>query len=253
MPFACATGCSLYYETDGTGPTVVFVNEVGYGAWLWGWQYTSLSGPFETVVFDPRGTGRSELEAESSVGIETLAADVEAVLSDHGARRVHLVGAGLGGMVALAYAREYDRARSLTLMGTALNGNAVTGEALDVMGKTEEESLEPCFSDVFLEEREIIDRILDWRNDEDASTEIREAQANAMRAFTCERPYEITIPTLVLHGTDDPLIPAEAGNELATALPNGRFETLSGRHLAFIETSKHANDAIMGFLESITD
>lgn len=251
MPFARATGCSLYYETDGTGPTVAFVNEVGYGAWLWGWQYASLCGPFETVVFDPRGTGRSDSDSPTN-GIETLAADVEAVCSDHGARGVHLVSAGLGGMVALAYAREYDRARSLTLMGTALNGGAVADGVLDRMSSTKPESLEPCFSDAFLE-REIIDRILDWRNAEDASADAREAQANAMRAFTCEKPYEITIPALVLHGSDDPLIPVEAGKELATALPNGRFETLPGRHLAFIETSKHANDAIMGFLESITD
>lgn len=253
MTFASTNGCSLYYEATGTGPTVAFVNDIGYGAWLWGWQYASLCGPFETVVFDRRGTGRSSCSStdSDSCSVETCAADVEAVLSDHGTRRVHVIGAGLGGMIALAYAREYNRTRSLTLMGTALSGNRISDEDLNEMTGMGPASLEPCFSDAFFENRGIIEEILDWRDDEDASADSREAQASAMRAFECDEPYEITVPALVLHGTDDPLIPMNAGTELAAALPHGRFEAITGRHLAFIESSKHANDEIMGFLESI--
>jgi 3-oxoadipate enol-lactonase len=248
MPFASTDGCSLYYETSGTGPTVAFLNDVGYGAWLWGWQYTSLSGSFETVVFDPRGTGRSD-SPSGPYTVDTLVADVETVLSDHGVRRVHLVGAGLGGMVALAYAREYSRARSLTLMGTALEGDAVNDILLDVMSETNAQSLEPCFSDTFAEkQREVIDGILDWRREEDSDREAHTSQATAMQEFTCATPYEISVPALVLHGTDDPLIPVAAGKDLADALPNGQCEMLDGRHLAFIESSKHANDAILDFL-----
>lgn len=249
MPFT-TSDCSLYYEASGDGPAVAFLNDVGYGAWLWGWQHASLRGPFETVVFDPRGTGRSD-DPPGPYSIDTLTADAETVFADHGVRRVHLVGAGLGGMVALAYAREYDRARSLTLLGTALNGDSVDDTVLDVMGGMGPESLEPCFSDAFIENGGIIEGILDWRREEDADEDARNAQAAAMQEFTCDTPYEITIPALVLHGNDDPLVSVTAGEELATALPNGRFETLDGRHLAFIESSKPTNDAIIGFLESV--
>jgi 3-oxoadipate enol-lactonase len=248
MPFTSADGCSLYYETSGDGHAVAFLNDVGYGAWLWGWQHASLRGLFETVVFDPRGTGRSD-NPPGPYTIDTLAADAEAVFSDHGVRRVHLVGSGLGGMVALAYAREYDRARSLILMGTALEGDAVNDSVLDVMSGLGPESLEPCFSDGFFEEQsEVIDGIFDWRGGEDADGEARDAQVAAMQKFACDTPYEITIPALVLHGADDPLVSIENGKELADALPNGRFEALDGRHLAFIESSKHANDVITDFL-----
>jgi 3-oxoadipate enol-lactonase len=248
MAFISADGCSLYYETSGDGQAVAFLNDVGYGAWLWGWQHASLRGLFETVVLDPRGTGRSD-SPPGPYTIDMFTADAEAVFSDHGVRRVHLVGSGLGGMVALAYAREYDRVRSLTLMGTALRGDAVNDSILDTMGNMRPESLEPCFSDEFFEEQnEVIDGILDWRREEDASWEIRDTQAVAMQKFTCDAPYEITIPALVLHGADDPLIPVEKGKKLANALPNGRFEALDGHHLAFIESSKHANDVITDFL-----
>lgn len=250
MPFASTNGCSLYYETDGDGSTVVFVNDVGYGAWSWGWQYASLCGPYETVVFDPRGTGRSD-SLSGPYSVSQFAADIESVLAEHGFRRAHLIGSGLGGMAALAYAREYNRARSLTLIGTGLEGDRVDASVLDVMGETDADSLAPCFSAEFFEEqRGVIDEILDWRREEDAGTDARNAQTTAMQEFTCESPFEITIPALVLHGGDDPLIPSAAGEELARKLPNGQFEPLDGRHLAHIESSKQANDSISGFLDS---
>lgn len=251
MPCTSTDGCSLYYETDGYGQTVAFVNDVGYGAWSWGWQYASLCGPFEVVVFDPRGTGRSDFPP-GPYSVSQLSADFESVLSDHSARRVHLIGVGLGGMVALAYASAFNRARSLTLIGTALDGGRVDASVLDVMGGTSADSLAPCFSEEFFEEqRGVIDWIIDWRREEDAGADARSAQIAAMQEFACASPYEITIPALVLHGTEDPLIPFAAGEELARNLPNGRFEPLDGRHLAHVESSKRANDSISGFLDSI--
>lgn len=248
-----ASNCSLYYEAEGDGPTVVFLNDVGFGAWLWGWQQPALSGPFETLVFDPRGTGRSEGIGMDSTAIGVFAEDVERVLSAHGARRAHLVGAGFGGMVALAYAREYDRARSLTLMDTTLEGNRVRLDPLDRMAGQGRNALEPCFSRAFLNEQEIIEEIQRWRRSDDADPEARATQANALCDFSCDAPYEITVPSLVLHGMDDPVVPIEAGKELAEALPNGRFVSVAGKHLAFIESSRHANDEIVGFLESVQD
>lgn len=251
MPVVSVGDCSLYYEACGSGPTVVFLNDVGYGAWLWGWQHSALSGLFETLVFDPRGTGRSVVENGVPNSVDVFAGDVERVLSAHGVRRVHLVGSGFGGAVALAYAREYDRARSLTLMGTALDGGRVSTDALELMGGAGRASLEPCFSDAFLEHAELVERIQAWRREEDADSTAWAAQAEAVCGFSCAVPYEITLPTLVMHGADDPVVPATAGRELADALPNGRFVELAGKHLAFIEAAKPVNDEIVGFLESV--
>ncbi|WP_254545560.1 alpha/beta fold hydrolase [Halomarina pelagica] len=251
MPFAENDGVALHYEAVGSGPTVAFLNEVGYGAWLWGWQHAALAGPFEALVLDPRGTGRSDAPP-GPYAVETLADDLEAVLREHGARRAHLVGAGLGGMVALDYARRYGRARSLVLLGTALDGGSVDAEALDAMGGRGPRSLSPCLSPDFVErQREVVEGIRSWRETDDAAPEARAAQAAAMLAFECDAPYEVTAPALVLHGADDPVVPPAAGEALAEALPRGRFQALPGRHLAFVEASRPANDAIVGFLESV--
>ncbi len=83
-------------------------------------------------MWDLRGTGRSDAPA-GPYDVGTLAADLEAVLADHGVGSAHLVGAGPGGMVALQYAHQYSRARSLTLYCTAGSGDAIDRDALDAL------------------------------------------------------------------------------------------------------------------------
>ncbi len=253
MPTADSDGVAIRYETDGDGPCVAFLNDVGYGAWLWGWQHAALAGPFEALTLDPRGTGDSDAPP-GPYDVATLAADLEAALRDHGASRVHLVGAGLGGMVALAYAREYGRARSLVLLDSALSGDAVDEGMLDVLAGRGPDSLSPCFSESFFEtHREVVAGIEKWRENDDAGSEAREAQAAAMLEFDCDEPYELDLPALVCHGADDPVVPVSAGRELADRLPRGAFTELPGRHLAFVESSRVANDAVAGFLERLDD
>lgn len=251
MPTATAEdGVELFYDAAGEGETVVLLNDVGFGAWLWGWQHAALAGPFRVLTFDPRGVNRSDPTGPHTV--ERLAADCEAVLSAAGARRAHLVGAGLGGMAALAYAGEYGRARSLALLGTALDGDRVDPGALERMTRDGPEALEPCLTAGFREANpDVIAGIGEWRASDDAPPAARAAQAEGMRGYACEAPYEVTVPALVLHGESDPVVPAAAGRELARALPEGEFRGLESRHLAFVERSKVANDALAGFLERI--
>jgi pimeloyl-ACP methyl ester carboxylesterase len=185
MPRAHNGEVSLYYETDGEGPTVAFVNDVGYGAWLWGWQHPALAGPFETLVWDLPGTGRSDARP-GSPAVADFAADLEAVLSAHGARTVHLVGAGLGGMIALQYALEYGRAGTLALCSTAASGAAVDEAALAALFASPDEpaalraSLDAAFAPGVADAHpDVIDRIAGWRADDDADRAGWEAQAGA--------------------------------------------------------------------------
>jgi pimeloyl-ACP methyl ester carboxylesterase len=81
---------------------------------------------------------------------------------------------------------------------------------------------------------------------------VRAAQREAVTAYDCEAPYEVTLPALVLHGKSDPVVPVAAGRDLAAALPAGEFRAIEGRHLAFVERSRVANDALAGLLETVT-
>ena len=259
MPTATNGSVSLYYDRAGEGDPVVFVPEAGLGGWLWGWQHAALAGPYETVVWDLRGTGRSDAPP-GPYALETLAGDLETVLSDCGFRNAHLVGCGLGGAVALETARTSSRVETLTLFGTAPSGDDFDLEPLFAPPDDREaraDSLEAGLSAEFLESQpaDVREGIVDWRADGDADREGFDAQTAALEGFDAtDWLVEVTQPTRVLHGGADELVPVSAGEDLARGLPRGEFVELEGAgHLCFIERSRAVNDRLLGFLEAQSD
>lgn len=267
MPTASNGDVSLHYEVDGDGyrdspasssDTVVFVSEAGLGGWSWGWQHAALSGPYETIVWDLRGTGRSDVPS-GPYGLETLAADLEAVIADSGTRSAHVVGAGLGGAVALEAARTSSRVETLALLGTAPEKAAFSLEPLFAPPEDREairSSLEGVLSaDFRARQPEVLEGIVDWRAEGDASRAGWEAQLDALRGFDAtDWLVEITQPALVVHGSEDELVDPEGGERLARGLPRGEFEKVEDAgHLAFIERSRTVNDRLLGFLEAQED
>ncbi|WP_254839338.1 alpha/beta fold hydrolase [Natronomonas marina] len=257
MPTTSADGTTLRYDVAGDDdrPTVVFVPDVGFGPWLWGWQAPALTGAYRTVVYAQRGTGRSGTEGPYTV--ERLAADLDAILAAVGADRAHVVGAGLGGMIALRYAREYGRARSLTLFGAAATGDDVDAGALAALHPDDptrlRESLSLAFSERFLVESGVVDDVVAWRREEDATGDALVGHREAARSFQTGPLYEVTLPALVCHGVDDPVVPVGTGETLARDLPRGRFEAVEGKRCCFVEHSAAVTDAVEGFLEALTD
>ncbi|QLG49792.1 alpha/beta fold hydrolase [Natrinema halophilum] len=258
MPTASNGTVSLYYDRDGEGAPVVFVSEAGLGGWLWGWQHAALAGPYDVVVWDLRGTGRSDAPV-GPYDLETLVADLEAVLGDCDIRNAHLVGCGLGGAIALAAARTSRRVETLTLFGTAPRGSAFDLEALFAPPDDRaalRSSLEAGLSEDFLEAQpDVCDGIADWRADGDADRAGWTAQVEALEGFDAtDWLVEVTQPTRVIHGGGDELVSPATGEALAQGLPRGEFVELEGAgHLCFVERSRTVNDLLLGFLEERTD
>ncbi|APW96942.1 3-oxoadipate enol-lactone hydrolase [Halobiforma lacisalsi AJ5] len=284
MPRATRDGVSIYYERDGAenGDPVVFLQGLGYGRWMWRWQREAVADEYRVIAPDNRGTGRSDaglpplvprlprllrapiLSKLAGYSIEGLAADLEAVLDDAGLYDVHLVGASMGGMIAQQYALDYSRTKTLTLCCTSHGGpDAVpvpeeTQEHIfDVPdGANERETIRhrmrPAFTERFTNRNpHLMDRIIEWRLEQDADEPAREAQAAAVLGFdVSDRLERLRIPTLVMHGTDDRVLPAANGELLAERLPDARLELVDGgSHCFFIEAAEHVNGVLLEFLE----
>ncbi|WP_049986697.1 alpha/beta fold hydrolase [Halobellus rufus] len=251
-------GVGLYYETDGSGEPVAFVGDVGYGAWQWGWQHAAVAGPYRSIVADLRGCGRSDAPS-GPYDVPTLVDDLTAVLSDAGVRSAHVVGAGLGGMVALEAARTTARVDSLVLLGTAASGGGL--DLAPLRGGLDdpdalERSLRAGLSAEFVESHpDAVAQMVEWRAAEDAKRAAWEAQAAAVADFdVSDRLYEITAPALVVHGTDDAVWPLERGEALASGLPRGEFSAVDAAgHLVHVEASRRVNDDVLGFLSTLDD
>lgn len=240
----------LQYGVVGSGDPVVLLGGAGFGPWQWGWQHDALAGPYRVLTVDSRGHGDSTGTPDS---VATLAADLDAVLADAGIDKCHVVGVGLGGMVALHAALHSRRVRNLALVGTAAYGGGLDPDPLwadpgDPAAL--ESSLRAALTDDFLDSQpDLVSRIVEWRANEDADREAWEATREAVRGFdVADRLYEITNETLVLHGREDVVCPPTKGEELAAGLPRGEFVGIDdAAHLATIEASREVNDRILDF------
>ncbi|MFC7229403.1 alpha/beta hydrolase [Salinirubellus salinus] len=240
-------GARVHYGSVGAGDPVVLLGEAGFGPWQWGWQHDAFAGPYRVLTPSPRGHGDSTGSPDS---VATLAGDLDAVLAHADVDRAHLVGFGLGGVTALHYAREFGRARTLTLVGTAPRGEAVDADAFRALF-ADPADLSGLFTDAFRVARpDLCEQVAGWRREEDAEPSVRAAALDACRAFDAGPLYELTTPTLVLHAVDDPVVPMAVSAELGDGLPNGRFEAVAGRRLAHAEFSAAVNDEVLGFLEA---
>ncbi|HMB50845.1 MAG TPA: alpha/beta hydrolase [Natronoarchaeum rubrum] len=266
MPSASNGGVDVYYEVDGPSEaeTVVLVEGLGYGRWMWNWQRDALAERYETIVVDNRGTGESDAP-EGPYSIAEMAADVEAVLADHGVEHAHLVGASMGGMIVQRYALNHDRAASISLLCSSPGGDEAAAASPEVQARMVAEPegyderevirhrMAPAMSDGFPERNDdLIERIVDWRLEQDAGDAAREAQLAAVGAFDAsDRLGEIEVPALVAHGTADRVLPVENADLLADGLHDARLELFEdGPHLFFIEQSDAVNETLLEFLDS---
>jgi pimeloyl-ACP methyl ester carboxylesterase len=267
MPRATRDGVGIDYAVDGTsdGPTVLLLEGLGYGRWMWRWLTEDLADGYEVLRPDNRGTGDSDVP-EGPYSIDEMAADAQAVLDDHGVDRVHVCGASMGGMIAQELALTDDRVASLTLLCTSPGGDDAPEMPPDVRehifsapedaGPKERVRylMEPAVSDDFYErEPELVDRIVEWRLAGDATPAGREAQAAAVAAFDAtDRLGELSVPTLVLHGTADRVLPVGNADLLAELLPHATVERVDGGpHLFFIEERESVDGRIRSFLDGV--
>ncbi|RQG94009.1 alpha/beta fold hydrolase [Natrarchaeobius chitinivorans] len=287
MPRVSGDGASIFYEYDecdgdADGDPVVFLQGLGDGRWMWRWQREAVADAHDVIAPDTRGTGRSDpglapvvprlpgrlrrplLSGPAGYSVEGLADDLEAVLSDVGTRRVHLVGAGLGGMVAQQYALEYSRAETLTLCSTSHGGIDAVPVPEDVRAQIVGESsgnerealrnrLRPAFSDRFVNRNpHLIDRIIEWGLEQNADAPARESQLAGVTNFdVSDRLERIRVPTLVLHGTNDRVVPSGNALLLEEAIPDARLELIEGgSHYFFLEESERTNELLNSFLET---
>jgi Predicted hydrolases or acyltransferases (alpha/beta hydrolase superfamily) len=249
------SGATIAYSTAGSGNPVCFIGELGLGPWQWSWQFPAVAGPFKAIIPERRGVGHSASPSDD-YDIKTIRQDILAVLAACDVRRAHFVGFGVGGLIALSMAQQTHRVASLTLIGTAATrldrSSATESHWSPPQPASVRRRISDEFSAVFLDSHpDILSQLVEWRCDEDSVRCDMERQRDAVAAINlADALYEITAPSLVIHGTADSAWPIEAGRTLARDLPKGTFHAIEDAgHFVQIEAAAPVNDLLVTTLE----
>lgn len=261
MPTVHVNDIDLHYALEGEGPeTVVLVNGLADDRETWAYQVPALlEAGHRVLTFDNRGIGRSSKPVGPYTS-DLLASDTKALVDHLGITDFHLMGVSMGGMIAQAYALAYqDDLRSLTLACTyAAPGPfcsrmfsmwadiaAVQGVPMVMRDVT----LWAFTLDFFRERGEELAEFETGMRFMDQPIHAYLAQLALIQSHDATADVRrITVPTLVLAGEQDILIPTRLSHELHEAIPRSHWATTPGGHGCIWEHPDAFNSVFTGFV-----
>lgn len=267
MPIAKINGINLYYETKGEGEPVLFIPGLGGGTELWTYQTAYFKNNYRTISLDNRGAGRSD----KPFGLYTMhrfARDVEELLDHLDVNEpIILVGASMGGIIAQAFTHYYPkRVKKLVLActGVSLADPHITLGSLGIQQKLANPGVTPSEKlDTFLSifyHPDFIAAHPEFRKTLiSMNPEIQPPHAYLAQLAACAdpKPYyqwlkQITVPSLVIHGSDDLVWPIQNAHTLMSGLGrHGRLAILEkAAHILMHEKPKEFNRILEDFFKA---
>lgn len=264
MPRLRANGIEIEYDTFGDPKAAPLLLVMGLGAQLIAWDEsfcTQLAERgFHVIRYDNRDAGLSTKMVEAgepdllsafagnpqpAYALDDLADDAVGMLDALDIRAAHVVGASMGGFIAQLIAIDHpDRVLSLTSIMSGPGGR--DGVAPEPEGAEVLASVPPETRDGRIEHGLWIRRVLSGPLNpfDEAGERARTARAIDRSWYPLgtgrqlvavlaaqgrlERLARVKVPTLVVHGLDDPLVPVENGRRVAAAVPGARLLEFEG-------------------------
>ena len=253
---------------DPSDPTMLLIMGFGAQLTLWPDELVEelVGEGFRVIRFDNRDVGLSEkfdgvkapgpvkLTLLSKIGftpkvpytLADMADDAIGLLDALEIEQAHIVGASMGGMIGQHVVARYPaRCLSYTqIFSTTGNAGlpAAKKEALDALVKLPASQEE----DALVDHGVMLARTIGSPKYPSDEERLRErARSSIRRSFYPEGPSrhlaailadgdrremirQIAVPTLVLHGEDDPLVPCEGGRDTAACIPDAKLRTIPG-------------------------
>ncbi len=265
MPTVKVGDINIYYETHGEGEPLVLI--MGYGGHIGWWfrQIPGLSQEYRVVAFDNRGTGRSD-KPDIPYTMEMMADDVAGLIDAIGIDAAHIYGVSMGGMIAQEFALRYPEKVTSLILGCTMCGGTHTvmpdAEVITLLFDVErmaqltpEEAIREQLPFVLRQEfmddnpdmiEQFVTKVVEYPTPIHGYHRQTEA---IMGHDTYDRLPDIKVPTLVISGDTDRIVPVEDSRILASRIPDAELVILEKmRHGFFIEAADEANKIILDFM-----
>jgi non-heme chloroperoxidase len=265
-----STSIDLYYEDQGDGDVVVLLAGWPFDARSWEPQvHPMLEAGHRVVAYDRRGFGRSSRPIQG-YNFDTLASDLDELLTGLELRDVTLVGFSLGTGELARYIGTYgtERLRSCVFIESLAPSFYKSGDnpnGVDQAGVADVQKAiladRPAWLTGMLENFLNLDEYRGARVSDDVVHSLWNAgvDASPWGTWACVPTWledftddikRIDIPTLILHGSDDRILSVEGqGRRLHSALPDARYvEIDGGPHIMGVTHATEVNRELLAFI-----
>jgi non-heme chloroperoxidase len=265
-----STPIELYYEDHGSGDPVVLLAGWPLDSRSWEPQvHALLAARHRVITYDRRGFGQSSRPTEG-YDFDTLASDLDRLLTELDLREVTLIGFSLGTGELARYIGTHGtgRLKACVFIETLAPSFAKSDdnpEGVDQAGVTavQQAILEDRFAWLTGLTANLLnlDDYLGKRVSEDTVRVIWDTAAGASPWATWACPpgwladfsadiTRIDVPTLILHGTADRILPINGqGRRLHAAMPSARYSEIEGGpHLMCVTHAAEINRELLAFL-----
>ncbi len=255
----------LDFDDDGPGPVVVLLHGFPMDRTMWSFQRSSVGSIYRLITPDLRGHGRSAAP-DGVYMVDAMADDViETLDALQLTEPIHLGGLSMGGYIALSIAQRYpERLKALMLINTRAAADAPEAAAkreeqareIEASGTTEPiiaAMLPKLFAESTVQTHpELVKRLHTHMSHTPPRAVVGTLRGLAARPDRTALLPRITIPTLVIAGLEDAVVPIAEARAMAAAIPQSHFVAVPhAGHLAPLENHQATDAAILGFLESL--
>ncbi len=252
----------VYFEDRGKGEPLLFLHGFPFDHQMWSSQLGALAGKCRVIAPDLRGFGDSS-RPEGVYTMTRFADDLRKLLDQLEIKKVTMIGLSMGGYIALAFAeRCQGRLKRLVLSNTrsAADAESARKNRYHAVERIKEEGVgflirdmpEKVLCPLTLKSRPELVEVVRHAIERQPSVGIIGAlQGMAQRKDRTSLLKEITVPTLVIAGREDSLIPVDEAEQMIRELPRGHLEVIAAAgHLANLEQPRIYNELLTGFLRS---
>lgn len=263
MTYIRANGTALSLEMKGRGEPVLLLADIGEDLTSWTFQLAPLASCHFVMALDNRGSGRSDCPA-GPYTIGTMAQDAISLMDAVGVDKAHVVGHGMGGLIAQAMAaRRPGRIKGLITICTPVRPTdeqkVIYREWVEAGEKGRDpraisELMTPwVFSPRFLEDERWREHVIKGRARRYGWTcwnGVRRQFEAMLQYDVMEDSGRISCPSLAIWGKDDRLVPPAAAREMAE-LRGARAVQLEGGHMLPLESLRSLVREEMAFMAGI--
>jgi 3-oxoadipate enol-lactonase len=261
--FASNEDIRLNFESIGSGTAVLLIMGLGLPAAAWWRTIPVLAGSLRVIAFDNRGSGRSDCPP-GPYSVADMARDAVAVLDAAGVERAHVYGISLGGMIAQELAMQHsERVCALVLGATSPGGAAAAPPDEETIAFLRRRPTMPAEEGRWAS----VPYLYSERTRRGGGSRISEDLArrrslpfdangyNAQLAAAAthdagSRLRGITVPTLIVHGSEDRMVPPDNGRALAAAIPGADLHLLDDAGHLYTTDEPSADYHVLRFLRA---